>query len=100
MSLKCPACKEGDVEIREKNFFCGHYAQNEIIRLMSASTHNYFSTSSLGPGYILAVFSNTEVEHVEGPFLREEYQMLIDTGQLVKSKKWPEFFTLFTFDMN
>jgi len=25
MSLKCPCCKEGQIEIREKNFFCENY---------------------------------------------------------------------------
>lgn len=25
MSLKCPCCKEGFIETREKNFFCEHY---------------------------------------------------------------------------
>lgn len=25
MSLKCPCCKEGKIEVREKNFFCEHY---------------------------------------------------------------------------
>lgn len=28
MSLKCPACKDGDVEIRDKNFFCEHYVKD------------------------------------------------------------------------
>lgn len=26
MSLKCPCCKEGSIEIRDKNFFCENYA--------------------------------------------------------------------------
>jgi len=25
MSLKCPCCKEGSIEVREKNFFCENY---------------------------------------------------------------------------
>lgn len=25
MSLKCPCCKEGAIEIRDKNFFCENY---------------------------------------------------------------------------
>lgn len=25
MSLKCPCCKEGEIEITEKSFFCEHY---------------------------------------------------------------------------
>ncbi len=25
MSLKCPCCKEGAIEVREKNFFCENY---------------------------------------------------------------------------
>lgn len=68
--------------------------QDEIVRIMSASPYNYFSASSLGPGYIIAVFSNTEVDHVEGPFLREEYQAMLDSGQLAKSEKWPGLLTL------
>lgn len=26
MALKCPCCKEGGIEVREKNFFCENYA--------------------------------------------------------------------------
>lgn len=26
MSLKCPCCREGEIEIREKNFFCENYS--------------------------------------------------------------------------
>ncbi len=28
MSLKCPCCKEGVIEIREKSFFCVNYTPN------------------------------------------------------------------------
>lgn len=28
MSLKCPACKDGEIEVRDKNFFCSNYVKD------------------------------------------------------------------------